>query len=97
MTVVSSKEFATNQKRYYDLAVNEQVAIKRGKNLFYLICSTAATVSNTNIDETMYCEPDEDFYRSISIDELLERIHEDIHQWYLEKKQRYIFTRKCEL
>ena len=44
MTVVSSKEFATNQKKYYNKAVSENVFIKRGKNMFHLIC--------TNIGET---------------------------------------------
>jgi hypothetical protein len=36
MTVVSSKEFVSNQKRYFDLALNEQVFIKRGKNMFHI-------------------------------------------------------------
>jgi len=34
MTVVSAKEFVTNQKKYFDLALNGQVMIKRGNNLF---------------------------------------------------------------
>jgi len=34
MTLVSSREFVTNQKKYFDLAINEQVFIKRGKNMF---------------------------------------------------------------
>jgi hypothetical protein len=34
MTVVSSKEFATNQTKYYNLAVSEEDFIKRGKNMF---------------------------------------------------------------
>ena len=29
MTVVSTKEFSTNQKKYFDMAVNEQVIIQR--------------------------------------------------------------------
>ena len=37
MTIVSSKEFATNQKKFYKLAMNERIVIKRGKNLFHLI------------------------------------------------------------
>lgn len=47
MAVVSSKEFATNQKEYYDLAVDE----------YY--------------EEVL--EPDEDFYRAITMDEFIER------------------------
>jgi len=34
MTVVSSKEFTTHQKKYYNKAVSENVFIKRGKNMF---------------------------------------------------------------
>jgi hypothetical protein len=37
MTTVNSKEFASNQKRYFDMAVKEQVCIRRGKNMFRLI------------------------------------------------------------
>ena len=39
MTVVSSKEFATNQKKYYNLAVSGDIFIKRGKNMFQLTCT----------------------------------------------------------
>ena len=37
MTLVSSKEFVSNQKRYFDLALNEDVVIKRGRNRFHLV------------------------------------------------------------
>ena len=37
MVSVNSKEFATNQRKFYNLALNERVIIKRGKNRFYLI------------------------------------------------------------
>ena len=46
MTVVSSREFATNQKRFYNLALNEQIVIKRGKNRFYLISDCADEASD---------------------------------------------------
>ena len=74
MTIVSTKEFNTNQKRYFDLAVNEQVAIKRGKNMYHLMI---APVEKT-VDEMVYCEPDEDFYNSITMDELLKKTYEVI-------------------
>ena len=38
MTVVSSKEFATYQDKYFDMAINENIVIKRGKNMFHLTC-----------------------------------------------------------
>ena len=36
MTVVSSKEFAINQKKFYNLALNERVFIRHGRNMFHL-------------------------------------------------------------
>ena len=69
MTVVSSKEFATNQTKYFNLATNEQVIIKRGKNMFHLVCKP---VENTK--KQVYNEPDDDFYRSVSADEFRNRL-----------------------
>ena len=37
MTVVSSKEFAAHQEKYYDLAVNGQICIRNGNNMFQLV------------------------------------------------------------
>jgi hypothetical protein len=33
-TVVSSKEFATNQDKYLEMALNEHIFIKQGNNMF---------------------------------------------------------------
>ena len=73
MTVVSSKEFATHQRKYYQLAVNGRVAIKRGKNLFYLVHEPA----KTQYPEQPVLEPDDDLRKAITADELIRRIHED--------------------
>ena len=84
MTVVSSKEFASHQKKYYDLAVNEEVGIRRGKNMFLLTCSN---MNKAGVKERVYYEPDEDFYNSITMDDLLERVLDDIHVFYTDKNQ----------
>ena len=73
MTVVSSKEFVTNQKRYFDLAINDELFIKRGKNVFHLICTTADNYINDSDD----CDAD-----YITKDELLAGIYEDIDKFY---------------
>ena len=73
MTVVSSKEFVSNQKRYFDLAVNEEIFIKRGKNVFHLTCTTVADNIN-NVDDY------NDEY--LTKDELLKEIHKDIDKFY---------------
>ena len=83
MTVISGKEFAVNQERYFNLAINEEVCIKNGENMFRLMYSP---VKETN-QERVYYEPDEDFYRSISMDELRKRVLEDVHKWYKEKNE----------
>jgi len=87
MTVISSKEFATNQAKYYNLARNGQLGIKRGKNMYHL---TYAPIEA--YPEQPVFQPDDDFYRSISIDELRKRVKEDIHQWYKERNDSNSIT-----
>jgi len=81
MTVISSREFATNQNKYFNLAVNEEVFIKRGNNVFHLICKSDDNTTKRRV----YYEPDEDFYRSITKDVLLKGIHEDIDKFFANK------------
>ena len=81
MTVVTSKEFATRPARYYNLAVNEKVAIKRGKNMFHLTCTNG--YHTNGYDELL--EPDEDFYSAITKEELLKGIHEDLEKFFATK------------
>ena len=78
MTVVSSKEFVSNQTKYYNLAVNEDIIIRRGKNMFQLMYRPG----KKNIEDKLVFEPDGDFYNSVSIDELREetcRIIKKVH------------------
>ena len=79
MTVVSSTEFATNQDKYFDMAMKEQIFVQRGDDMFLL------TRINEHEEPDMIFEPDEDFYRSISMEELCKRVLEDVRQWYKEK------------
>jgi len=85
MTVVSSKEFISKQKRYFDLALNEGIAIKRGKNMFHL---TYTPIEKTYPEQPIL-EPDEDFYNAISGEEFKKRaltIVEKVHNaYYLNK------------
>ena len=78
MTIVSSKEFVSNQKRYFDLAVNEELFIKRGKNVFHLICTTV----NNNINGVDEDDSDDEY---ITKGELLAGIYEDIDKFYVNK------------
>ena len=76
MTIVNSKEFATNQNKYFDMAMEEDVFVQRGDNMFLF------TRTNKHEESDMIFEPDEDFYRSITIDELRERTHKFIHKLF---------------
>jgi len=76
MTVVSSKEFVSNQKRYFDWAVDNELFIKRGRNVFHLICTTAGNP---------LCDTDDNDDDYVTKDELLSGIYEDIDNFYAKK------------
>ena len=81
MTVVNSKEFITNEDKYFDLAMNEQVFVQRGDNMF--LVSIANVVAPNDYDEIL--DPDEDFHSAISGDEFKKRaieIVEKVHNMF---------------
>ena len=80
MTVVSRKEFNTNQKKYFDMAVNGDVCITNEEYMFHLICKPI-----NMIDEQITLHPDDDFRRAITKDELLKGIYEDIAKRFVKK------------
>ena len=82
MTVISSKEFASRPKKYYNLALNEQVVIKRGKNEFYL---TNKPLPVETYPEQPILEPDDDLRRAITMDELRERTYKVIDNFFANK------------
>ena len=71
MTVINSKEFISNQKRYFDLAIDEKLFIRRGKNIFHLMCTTVDNSAN-DADDNDY----------LTKDDLLAGIHKDIDTFY---------------
>ena len=70
MNVVSSKEFSTHQRKYYQLAVNERVSIKRGKNLFHLIHEPV----ENQYPEQPVLAPDDDLRRAIPMTDVRDRV-----------------------
>jgi len=68
MTIVSSNEFNTNQEKYLDLAINNQVFIQRGDNMLVV-----QNIGHYAESEEIF-EPDDDFYRSIPMTEVQDRI-----------------------
>ena len=70
MTVVSTKEFNANQNKYFDMAVNEQVFVKRGNYMF--LVSIVNNVNPNEYDEVL--EPDDDFRKALSAEEFREKL-----------------------
>jgi len=70
MTVVSTKEFNTNQDKYFDMAVNEEVCIKRNNSMYHLMYQPL----ELQYPEQPILEPDDDFHRAISADEFRKRL-----------------------
>ena len=81
MTVISSREFAANQAKYFKMAVNEDVAIKRGSGIFHLVYKPIK-----NIPEQLVLDTDDDLCRAITIDELREKMHKRIHELFAKNK-----------
>ena len=77
MRVISSKEFNTNQKNYAKMAVNEEV------------CDTMYSPMHRPLEmqypEQEILEPDEDFYRAITMEEVREKLHRLIDKLYANK------------
>ena len=81
MTVISTQEFAANQNKYFDMAINQDVCIKRDENMFRLMrCIIDETKVKQRNGQRKYKQPDEDFYRAISMDELLIGVKEDLRE-----------------
>ena len=79
MTVVSSQEFVANQDKYFKLALSEQVFVKKGEDMFVF------THSNGNHHEDIIFQPDEDFYRSITMEEVRDKLHGVLDKLYAQK------------
>jgi len=78
MTVVSTKEFATNQEKYFDLAIDEEIFVKRGDMMFLV-----SRVYDNKPKKRL--KPDDDLRRAITMDELLEKVLVDIDNFYESK------------
>ena len=73
MTVVSSKEFASNQEKCFDMALNEQIYVQReSDNIMFIVTR----------DKKKHKKPNNDFRRAITMDEFRLMVKEDIHQIY---------------
>ena len=83
MTLVSSNEFALHQQRYLNLARKEDVCIQNDDEGMYQFMYRS--IERTDSKEPIYFEPDEDFYTSITMEELRKSAHEHIHKLFSKK------------
>ena len=74
MTVVSTKEFNANQEKYFDMALSEEIFVRRNDVMFI--------VTRANDKQKKYLAPDDDLRNAISIDELRESAHNHIHKLF---------------
>ena len=79
MTVISTQEFVANQNMYFNMAINQDVCIKRDEGMFYIKYNP---VAETNGKKQKYKQPDADLYRAISMDELRIRTHKVIDNFF---------------
>jgi len=77
MTIVSSKEFVTNEDAYFDLAMDEEVFVKRDNIMFI--------ITKANDRGKKYLESDDDLRRAITGEELLTGIYEDLEKFFADK------------
>jgi len=71
MTVISTQEFAANQNMYFNMAINQDVCIKRDEGMFHIRYTPLA---ETNRKKHRYKQPDADFYRALSAEEFREKL-----------------------
>jgi len=76
MRVISNKEFNTNRGKYFNPAVDEEVCTKRNTGVYNLMHRPI----EKQYPEQEILEPDEDFYRAITMNEFLIGVKEDIRE-----------------
>jgi hypothetical protein len=74
MTTITGSEFAAHPEMYLDMARHDDVRVHKGHETFWLIHEPPG--------EPPILEPDDDFRRAISVDELRRSAHEHIRSLF---------------
>ena len=82
MTIISSKEFVSNDDKYFELAMKEQIFVQRDNMMFIV----------TKVNENQFKKPDEDFRRAITAGELKNRMHVVIDKFFNQVDECNILT-----
>jgi hypothetical protein len=80
--VVSCKEFVSNGEKYFEKALNEQVFVRNGENIFVVMAANEPkpvqrfdTAQQPCVAEAKkYRKPDDDLRRAITMEEFEERV-----------------------
>jgi hypothetical protein len=81
METVSSREFMAHPERYLEMAANQDIRIKKGRKVFRIVYEAP-------VPEPPILEPDDDFRRAITIDELKARMRVSIHKFFADKHKQ---------
>ncbi|MCL2040459.1 MAG: hypothetical protein FWG84_00275 [Bacteroidales bacterium] len=82
MTLVSSKEFISNEGKYFDLALDEDVCIQRGDYMFRLVSRPI----EEQYPPQPFLEPDDDLRSAITGTELKKRMKASISYFFAKKQ-----------
>ena len=80
MRTISNREFVADPELYLGMAHEQEVRVRRGRRVIRLVSEPTPT-------RQPILEPDDDYRRAITVEELLKGIHEDIDQKWAERKK----------
>jgi hypothetical protein len=79
MRTITSSEFLAHPEMYLDMAVEQNVRIQKGREMFHIVYAPP-------VDEQPLLQPDDDFRNAITMEELLEGIHSDLETFFADKR-----------
>lgn len=86
MIVISTRDFRANQSKFMNMANSgEDIILKSRKNGSFKLVPVSE--KDTLISKEYILEPDVDFERAITMDELLQGVKADIHEMFKNKKE----------
>jgi len=75
MTLVSCKEFAVNQEKYFDIALNEQIYVQRERDNIMFLVTTANGYDDDAADLALAKSRRDDSNRElVNVDELISHL-----------------------
>ena len=88
MTVVSTKEFNTDQDKYFDMAINESICIQRGKSIFNLMYSRPSDKTVKSEARRDWAESAREFVESGNEESFFPEVFEDedLNWWQWEQE-----------